>query len=46
MSESPVETTEKDLVPHLIATGGLTSFENSRGTRRSVPPKETMPDSS
>ena len=46
MSESPIETTEIDLVAHLIATGGLTSFENSRGRRRSMPQKETMPDSS
>ena len=46
MSEYPVETLEKTLVPHLIWRGGLTSLDTSRSPRSSVLQKVMRPDSS
>ena len=45
MSESPVETLEKALGLRLFWTGGLTSFDTSRGLRSSMLQKVTMTDS-
>ena len=36
MSESPVETLEKTLVPLLMWIGGLTSLDTSRGPQSSM----------
>ena len=44
MSESPVETLEKALVPRLISTGGLTSLWQLERDASSMLQKETMPD--
>ena len=46
MSESPVETLEKALGPHIIRIGGLRSLDTSRGVRSSMLQKVTIPDSS
>ena len=46
MSDSPVETLEKTLVPCLIWTGNLTSLDTSRGPWISMLQKVTRPDSS
>ena len=46
MSESCVEILEETLVPRLIWTGGLTSFETSRGLWSSRLQKMTRLDSS
>ena len=43
MSESPVETLEKVLVPHFIWTGVLTSLDTCRVTWSSRLQKVTMP---
>ena len=44
MSESPVETLEKVLRPHVIWTEGLTPLDTLRGTWSSILQKVTMPD--
>ena len=46
MSESPVETLEKEAVLRLIWTGESYLFDTSIGTRNSMLQKVTMPYSS
>ena len=46
MSESPVEVLEKAIVLRLICSCVSHPFDTSRGTRNSMLPKVTMPDSS